>query len=228
MPPTGLPVEEAARLEADAVLTRLASSTAGLSAEQAATRLRECGPNAVRSHHARALGVLGRQLRSPVLLLLAVTAAISATIGNTSDVIIIGVILLAGVALGFVNEYRAERAAASLHDLMRHTVAVVRDGHPARVDVKDVVPGDVVRLAAGVVVPADIRLLEVASLDCDESVVDRERVLAPSHWDVAFIRRFMVFFEPLSSLFDFMIFAAGLPGGRGRHGPGLHAPHRGR
>ncbi|GAA1240347.1 magnesium-translocating P-type ATPase [Oryzihumus leptocrescens] len=174
MPPTGLPVEEAARLEADAVLTRLASSAAGLSTEQAARRLRECGPNAVRSHHARALGVLGRQLRSPVLLLLAVTAAISATIGNTSDAIIIGVILLASVALGFVNEYRAERAAASLHDLMRHTVAVLRDGHPARVDVKDVVPGDVVRLAAGVVVPADIRLLEVASLDCDESVLTGE------------------------------------------------------
>ena len=118
-------------------------------------------------------GVLGRQLRSPNLLL-AVTAAISATIGSTSDAIIIGVILLASVALGFVNEYRAERAAASLHDLMRHTVAVVRDGHPARVDVKDVVPGDVVRLAAGVVVPADIRLLEVASLDCDESVLTGE------------------------------------------------------
>ncbi|HEX8971582.1 magnesium-translocating P-type ATPase [Oryzihumus sp.] len=174
MPPTGLPVEEAARLEADAVLARLDSSAGGLSTGQATTRLRECGPNAVRSHHARALGVLGRQLRSPVLLLLAVTAAISAVIGNTNDAVIIGVILLASVGLGFVNEYRAERAAAGLHDLMRHTVAVLRDGQPTRVDVKDLVPGDVVRLAAGAVVPADIRLLEEAALECDESVLTGE------------------------------------------------------
>ena len=174
MPPPGVPVEEAAGLDTAAVLARLGGTAEGLTADEARTRLALCGPNAVRSHHTAAWGVLARQLRSPVLLLLAFAATISAVVGDTTEAVIIGVILLASVGLGFGNEYRAERAAAALHDLMRHTVVVVRDGEPSRVDVREVVPGDLVRLSAGVVVPADIRLLEVSGLECDEAVLTGE------------------------------------------------------
>ena len=83
----------------------------GLSSAEARDRLLRDGPNAVRSHHARPLAVLGRQLRSPLLALLAVTAAVSFFVGQRTDAVIIGVILFLSVALGFVNEYRAERAA---------------------------------------------------------------------------------------------------------------------
>jgi len=78
--------------------------------------------------------------------------------------VIIGVILLASVGLGFVNEYRAEKAAEALHSNIRHRCVVLRDGHPRSADVTELVPGDVVDLQLGEVVPADVRLLATAGL----------------------------------------------------------------
>ncbi len=123
------------------VLARLGSAENGLAEAEAASRLRVAGPNAVRSHRARALPVLGRQLRSPLLILLAVTALASFLVGERSDALIIGVILLASVGLGFVNEYRAEKAAEALHSQVRHRCVVLRDGHPQSADVTELVPG---------------------------------------------------------------------------------------
>ena len=141
------------------------------------------GPNAVRSHRARALPVLGRQLRSPLLILLAVTALASFFVGERSDALIIGVILLASVGLGFVNEYRAEKAAEALHSQVRHRCIVLRDGHPQSVDVTQLVPGDVVDLQLGEVVPADLRLLAAAGLECEESVLTGESLPADKSTD---------------------------------------------
>jgi Mg2+-importing ATPase len=78
------------------------------------------------------------------------------------------------VGLGFVNEYRAEKAAEALHDQIHHETVVIRDGKPSMVDVTSLVPGDVVELQLGDVVPADVRLLEVTGLECDESVLTGE------------------------------------------------------
>ncbi len=172
--PAGLPVAAAAALPIDEVLHILDSSPTGLSGAQAAARLALAGPNAVRSHHVRAWAVLGRQLRSALLVLLVATATISYFLGDRTDAVIIGVILAASVGLGFVNEYRAERAAQALHSEIRHTAVVLRDGQPSQVDVVDLVPGDVVRLHLGAVVPADLRLLESTGLECDEGVLTGE------------------------------------------------------
>ena len=105
----------AATAALEEVLARLDSSTDGLSSTEAAARLQRYGPNAVRTHRVNALAVLGRQLRSAVLGLLAATAVVSYFLGDTTQAIIIGVILAASIGLGFVNEYRAERASAALH-----------------------------------------------------------------------------------------------------------------
>jgi len=172
--PEPIPVAQAATMPTAEVMSALAVSGAGLSAGEARRRLEKLGPNAVRSHRAHALGVLGRQLRSPLLVLLALTAAASFFLGEPTDAAIIGVILAASVGLGFANEYRAERAAQALHDQIRHRTVVVRDGHPQSVDVVDVVPGDVVEVRLGDVVPADIRLISAAVLACDESVLTGE------------------------------------------------------
>ena len=79
------------------------------------------GPNAIRTHHVSAWAVLGRQLNNAVLILLAVTAVLSYFLGDNNQALIIGVILAASIGLGFVNEYRAEQAAAALHSRIRHT-----------------------------------------------------------------------------------------------------------
>jgi Mg2+-importing ATPase len=176
--PSPVTAAEAAALGADDVLARLGSGTPGLPEDEAARRLRATGPNAVRSHRVNALSVLASQLRSPLLILLAVTALASAFLGQASDAVIIGVILAASVGLGFVNEYKAAKTAEALHSSVRHSCVTIRDGHPRTVDVTELVPGDVVDLQLGQVVPADLRLLAVAGLECDESVLTGESLPA--------------------------------------------------
>lgn len=150
------------------------SAQEGLSGEEVARRQARYGPNAVVSHRARLGPVLGRQLRSPLLGLLLVTAVASFFLGERSDAVIIGVIVGLSVGLGVVNEYRAEKAAEALHSQVHHQTVVVRDGRPTRVDVTTLVPGDLIELRLGDIVPADIRLVEVTGLECDESVLTGE------------------------------------------------------
>jgi len=160
------------------VLVGLGSRPSGLTATEVTARLARVGPNAVRDHKARVLGVLWRQLNSPLLALLAGTAVVSFFLGEHTNAVIIGMILAVSIGLGFVNEYRAERSAQALHARIRHTVTALRDGAPAAVDVTALVPGDVVRLQLGGVVPADLRLLEVVDLQCEESILTGESVPA--------------------------------------------------
>ena len=156
------------------VLGWLDSSADGLSGAEVSARRVRYGPNAVRTHSVNALAVLGRQLRSAVLILLAATAVVSYFLGDSLQAIIIGVILAASIGLGFVNEYRAERAAAALHSGVRHTAVARRDGTFVAIDVTELVPGDVIRLSLGEVVPADLRLIEVNGLECNESILTGE------------------------------------------------------
>ena len=103
-------------------------------------------------------------MRNPLLLLLLAAALTSAVVGERTDALIIFSISGLSIGLGFLNEYRSERAVEALHSQLRHTALVLRDGQPARVDVVELVPGDVVRLSVGDVVPADLRLLEANGL----------------------------------------------------------------
>ncbi len=161
-------------MAANDVLQQLATSSQGLSAEEATRRIERLGPNTLSTRGASAWQVLGRQVRSPLMLLLLVTAALSFFVGERTDAVIIGCILALSVGLGFSNEYRAEQAAAALHSQIRHRVTVRRDGHHLTTDVAALVPGDVVVLQLGEVVPADVRLLAVTDLACDESMLTGE------------------------------------------------------
>jgi Mg2+-importing ATPase len=167
-------LEEAASMTPAAVLGALGSAAGGLTSGEAAARAGTYGPNAVRSHHASALAVLVRQVRSPLLWLLVAAAAVSALVGEGTDALIITVIITGSVSLGFVNEYRAERAAEAMHDEITHNVATMRDGVPMDVEVTHLVPGDVVHLGVGSIVPADLRLLGAVDLTCDESILTGE------------------------------------------------------
>ena len=146
----------------------------GLSSTEVARRQAQYGPNAVSSHRARLFPVLWHQLRSPLLALLLTAAVASYFVGERSDAVIIGVIVGLSVGLGFANEYRAERAAQALHDQIHHEAVVIRDARPVSVDVTALVPGDLVELRLGGIVPGDVRLIESTNLECDESILTGE------------------------------------------------------
>jgi P-type Mg2+ transporter len=169
-----LDLVEAAKLPLGEVFRRLDAAPSGLSTQQAAQRLQTLGPNVLAEHKVTALAVLLRQLRNPLLILLLAAAAISGATGDPTDASIIASIVLLSVGLGFVNEYRSERAVAALHANIHHQAVVQRDGAQQRIDVRDLVPGDVLSLGIGDLIPADIRLLETAQFECDEAVLTGE------------------------------------------------------
>ncbi len=173
-----LRLAQAAELSGDEVLAALGSSRNGLDDAEARARAERVGPNAVRSHGAQPFAVLLRQVRSPLLLLLVIAASVSAGVGERTDAIIILAIVTLSVGLGFVNEYRSERAVEELHSRIRHRTTVTRGGTARELDVTELVPGDVVHLEVGDVVPADLRLLDCAGLECDESVLTGESMPA--------------------------------------------------
>ncbi len=109
------PTEAASSVVWD-VMAKLGTHSGGLTSQQAQLRLKALGSNVVRSHQARPSLVLLRQLRSPLLVLLTLTAAISFFLGERADAVIIAVILTASIGLGFFNEYRAERTGQALHE----------------------------------------------------------------------------------------------------------------
>ena len=176
--PEQLELAVAAALPLPDVLRRLDASEAGLASVEAGRRLALYGPNMLRLHGVSAVSVLARQLRSYLLGLLLVAAVVSAVVGDVTEAVIIGVIMAMSVGLSFMNEYRSEKAVESLHSQIRHLAFVERDGKAVEVNVLDLVPGDVVHLRVGDVVPADLRVLDTHELECDESVLTGESQLS--------------------------------------------------
>jgi Mg2+-importing ATPase len=171
---SGISLIEAARMPVADVLRSLGSSDQGLPSALAAERLETLGANVLREHHLTPTGVLLRQFRNPLLLLLLGCAAISGFTGDPTDAVIIAAIVLVSVFLSFINEYRAESAVEALHAEIHHRVLVRRDGRDQMVDTTLLVPGDIVNLEVGNIVPADVRLIDVDALECDEAVLSGE------------------------------------------------------
>jgi P-type Mg2+ transporter len=173
-PTQGLDISASARLSASEVLANLQTNDSGLSETEAGRRLQQFGPNVLQVHKVRAISVLVAQVRNPLLLLLLVAAVVSGITGDPTDAVIIAVIVALSVGLSFINEYRAQIAVEALHASIHHEAEVWRDGRQRRIEATDLVPGDIVSLHIGELVPADIRLLDVNQLECDESVLTGE------------------------------------------------------
>lgn len=155
-------------------MAALDTGGSGLGGTEAARRLNSIGPNALRIRRVTAWGVFVRQLRNPLLILLLGAAGVAGLTGDPTGAVIIAVIVLLSVGLGFLNEYRAANAATALHRSVRQTALVQRDGAHITVPTADLVPGDIVTLRIGDIVPADLRLLEATRLECDEAVLTGE------------------------------------------------------
>ena len=183
-----LTLADAAVQDVAETLVALGSSAVGLTSGEAATRLEISGSNVFAERHVTAFGVLLRQVRNPLLILLVGAAIVSGATGDPTDAIIIAFIVALSVGLGFFNELRAERAAAALHGNIHHAAVVWRDGDRREVDVADLVPGDVVELSIGAIVPADLRLLEVTRFECDEAVLTGESIPTEKSTAVTIVR----------------------------------------
>lgn len=140
----------------DQVFAELDSTPSGLTTSASAHRLTEFGHNVLVEHRVTVGRVLWRQLRNPLLILLAGAATVSGATGDPTDAIIIGLILALSVGLGFTNEYRSELAAIASHSSIQHQTVAWRDGTRETIDVADLVPGDVVELSVGAIAPADL------------------------------------------------------------------------
>src|ERR687897_3279319 len=147
----------------------------GLGDEEAARRLEELGPNELEDRGTMSpWAILWDQFTSTMIAILIVAALASALLGDYEDSIAIAVIVVLNAALGFVQEYRAERAMAALKRLSAPRVKVRREGHVREISASELVPGDVVLLEGGTLVPADGRLLEEANLRVQESALTGE------------------------------------------------------
>ena len=157
------------------LLAAMHSSANGLSADEAAQRLRRHGANTLDvAHRATALGLLARQFKSPLVLILIVASAISLIAGEWIDAGVVLVIVFGSTILGFVQEYMAGNAIEKLRSQVTLNSQVLRDGKPLKLLSAAVVPGDVVLLAAGSLIPADGVLLEAKDFFVSQAVLTGE------------------------------------------------------
>ena len=160
---------------ASAVLDDQRSTTEGLSTTEAERRRSEYGPNEIARDGGRTpLGIFLAQFDSVLIWVLLVAAALSVWAGHAVDAVLIAVIVVANGVFGFVQDYRAEQSLESLRELTAPTARVRRDSETVEVEATELVPGDVVELAGGDVVPADGRLLETTGLEVDEAALTGE------------------------------------------------------
>lgn len=159
------------------LFAKFETSKNGLTQSEAQKRLEKFGPNALQEKKKKPAWLLFlAQFKDFMILILAVAAVISGMVGDLTDTIIILVIIVLNAVLGFVQEYRAEKAMESLKKLTETQTKVFRDKQLLAIPSRDLVPGDVVVLEAGNMVPADLRLVETFSLKIDESSLTGESV----------------------------------------------------
>lgn len=153
----------------------LGTSEKGLSSSEAEARLAKHGLNEIAARDKRnALSIFISQLTSPLVVILIIASVIAGFLGDPTDTAIILAIVGINAVLGFYQEFKSEKALAELKKYISFKAKVLRGGEEIEVDVKDVVPGDIVFLEIGDVVPADIRLIEAHELATNESSITGE------------------------------------------------------
>ena len=163
-------------LPADQLLARLDTTPGGLSTAEAVRRLSELAPPGVAAgdRYRKTLRLLFRQFASPLVLILLLGAGLSLLLQNWIDAVIMLTVLLATGLVGFVQEFRASRAVEALETRLALKARVLRDGQPASVMARDVVPGDIVELSAGDLIPADGLVLQATDFLVTEAALTGE------------------------------------------------------
>ena len=162
-----IPLEDAFR--------ELETGFEGLSFKEAERRLDEYGPNELA--HTRRLGFWGdifERLKSPLVLQLLIIALVSAVIGEFKSTVIVGAMIALSVGLSYALDSRSSRAVDALGKRVQSRALVLRDGRETEVRISDIVPGDIVILHAGSIVPADLRLVAAKDFFVSQSALTGE------------------------------------------------------
>lgn len=173
----------------------------GLSVSQAKKRLQELGPNKLAETEKESLWtIFSRQFEDFMVIVLMISTAISALLGEVTDAIAILAIIVLNAVLGFVQEYRAEKSLDALKNLTAPVCRVIRQGKQQLIEASQLVPGDIILLAAGDRIPADARLITANSLFVNEAMITGESV--PSEKDPNYnIKHDLVLGDQLNMLF---------------------------
>jgi len=172
-------------LTVDDVLKILKTKLSGLSEREASERLAVYGPNELRKEKGRSkLGIFLNQFKNVLIVILLIATGLSIMIGEILDAVLIVTIVFASAILGTFQEYRAEKALEALKKLTAPEATVIRSGIEKRIPAKEVVPGDILVLAAGDRVPADARVIESHDLKIDESSLTGESTTVTKNPDM--------------------------------------------
>lgn len=163
----------------------LDSTAEGITSLEAARRLEQYGPNELQETKRKSfLMMFLDQFRDFMILVLIAAAVIAGFIGDPSDTIAIVIIVTLNAIIGFIQEYRAQKAMEALRKMAGSTATVLREGMPTTLNADEIVPGDIVILETGNIVPADLRLTEAVNLEIDEAALTGESVGVEKHTDL--------------------------------------------
>ncbi len=166
---------ESARLSIDAIFETLHTRPTGLSSDEVQDRLAACGPNVItREKRLTFFGRLWDNIKNPLVILLAILGAVSFLTGDIRATVVIGMMVLLGIVLRFIQESRADHAAEKLQAMVSTTATVLRDGLKKEIPLQEIVPGDIVSLSAGDMVPADSRVLSAKDLFLNQAALTGE------------------------------------------------------
>jgi H+-transporting ATPase len=179
--------EEAKNSDLNDLLQKLSSSTKGLSSSEAQARIQQYGYNEIAEKKKSLLLKLLSYFWGPIPWMIEIAAILSAVVHHWEDFIIISVLLLLNAAVGFWQEHKADNAIELLKQRLAPKARVLRDGAWSEIESRELVPGDIVRVRLGVIIPADIKLFEGDYLLTDESALTGESLPVEKHVsDVAF------------------------------------------
>ncbi|QED38697.1 HAD-IC family P-type ATPase [Antarcticibacterium arcticum] len=161
------------------ILVELKTSAQGLSQDEVKKRLFQYGENRLPAGVRMTLvQIILHQLLNPLIFILVLAAIASVAIGEVEDAIFIFLVIFINSALGAYQEFKAEKSASALQQLLKIKARVLRNGKGKEIPSEEVVPGDIILLESGIKVPADLRLLEANNLEIDESFLTGESIAA--------------------------------------------------
>ncbi len=166
---------ESGQVETTAVLEKMNTTPSGLTSEEAEARLEQYGPNEIaKEKHQTLLMRLWDNVKNPLVILLTVLGIVTYITGDVPGTVVIFIMVLLGIVLRYVQESRADSAAEKLKAMVSTTATVMRDGKRQEIELRNLVPGDIVLLSAGDMSPADVRLLSARDLFVNQAALTGE------------------------------------------------------